>query len=47
MAAAGIRRRVPTPATLPAGEGLSLRVGIDSGPAVAGVIGRTTFGYDL
>ena len=26
---------------------LSLRVGIDSGPVVAGVIGRTKFGYDL
>jgi class 3 adenylate cyclase len=32
---------------LPAAEGLSLRVGIDSGPVVAGVIGRTKFGYDL
>ena len=28
-------------------SGLSLRVGIDSGPVVAGVIGRTKFGYDL
>ena len=36
-----------TLATLPAAAGLSLRVGIDSGPAVAGVIGRTKFGYDL
>jgi adenylate cyclase len=27
--------------------GLNLRVGIDSGPVVAGVIGRTKFGYDL
>jgi guanylate cyclase len=34
-------------AELPAGSGLSLRVGIDSGPVVAGVIGRTKFGYDL
>jgi guanylate cyclase len=34
-------------ADLPAATGLSLRVGIDSGPVVAGVIGRTKFGYDL
>jgi adenylate cyclase len=26
---------------------LSLRVGIDTGPVVAGVIGRSKFGYDL
>jgi guanylate cyclase len=32
---------------LPAADGLSLRVGIDSGPAVAGVIGRSKLGYDL
>jgi guanylate cyclase len=32
---------------LPVVSGLSLRVGIDSGPVVAGVIGRTKFGYDL
>jgi adenylate cyclase len=32
---------------LPAAAGLSLRVGIDSGPVVAGVIGRSKFGYDL
>jgi adenylate cyclase len=32
---------------LPAASGLSLRVGIDSGPVVAGVIGRTKFGYDI
>lgn len=36
-----------TLAALPAADGLSLRVGIDSGPAVAGVIGRSKFGYDL
>jgi guanylate cyclase len=36
-----------TLAALPAGKGLSLRVGIDSGPAVAGVIGRSKLGYDL
>jgi guanylate cyclase len=36
-----------TLATLPAAAGLSLRVGIDSGPAVAGVIGRSKLGYDL
>jgi class 3 adenylate cyclase len=34
-------------AVLPAASDLSLRVGIDSGPVVAGVIGRTKFGYDL
>jgi class 3 adenylate cyclase len=34
-------------AELPAASGLSLRVGIDSGPVIAGVIGRTKFGYDL
>ena len=34
-------------ADLPIASGLSLRVGIDSGPVVAGVIGRTKFGYDL
>jgi adenylate cyclase len=32
---------------LPVASRLSLRVGIDSGPVVAGVIGRTKFGYDL
>ena len=34
-------------AEVPAASGLSLRVGIDSGPVVAGVIGHTKFGYDL
>ena len=34
-------------AELPVASGLSLRVGIDSGPVVAGVIGRTKFSYDL
>ncbi len=34
-------------ANLAVASGLSLRVGIDSGPVVAGVIGRTKFGYDL
>jgi class 3 adenylate cyclase len=34
-------------AELPTASGLSLRIGIDSGPVVAGVIGRTKFGYDL
>jgi guanylate cyclase len=28
-------------------SGLTLRIGIDSGPVVAGVIGRTKFGYDI
>jgi adenylate cyclase len=36
-----------TLAHLPVASDLSLRVGIDSGPVVAGVIGRTKFGYDL
>jgi adenylate cyclase len=34
-------------AELPVAADLSLRVGIDSGPVVAGVIGRTKFGYDV
>jgi len=34
-------------AGLPGASGLSLRIGIDSGPVVAGVIGRSKFGYDL
>jgi guanylate cyclase len=34
-------------AALPGAAGLGLRVGIDSGPVVAGVIGRSKFGYDL
>lgn len=32
---------------IPAAGGLALRIGIDSGPVVAGVIGRSKFGYDL
>ena len=36
-----------TLAELPIASGLGLRIGIDSGPVVAGVIGRTKFGYDL
>jgi class 3 adenylate cyclase len=31
----------------PAGEPLQVRIGIDSGPVVAGVIGRDKFSYDL
>ena len=31
----------------PAGRPLTLRIGIDSGPVVAGVIGRRKFSYDL
>jgi adenylate cyclase len=34
-------------AEIPAAAGLALRIGIDSGPVVAGVIGRSKFGYDL
>jgi adenylate cyclase len=36
-----------TLAELPVASGLNLRAGIDSGPVVAGVIGRTKFGYDV
>ena len=36
-----------TLAALPSAAGFLLRVGIDSGPVVAGVIGRSKFGYDL
>jgi adenylate cyclase len=43
-AALAMRETLPA---LPAAAGLSLRVGIDSGPAVAGVIGRSKLGYDL
>jgi urea transport system substrate-binding protein len=35
--------RLPTPT----GEPLRLRIGIDIGPVVAGVIGRRKFSYDL
>jgi guanylate cyclase len=31
----------------PAGQPLQLRIGVDSGPVVAGVIGRRKFSYDL
>jgi adenylate cyclase len=31
----------------PSGQPLAVRVGIDSGPVVAGVIGRDKFSYDL
>ncbi|MFL6220579.1 MAG: adenylate/guanylate cyclase domain-containing protein, partial [Actinomycetes bacterium] len=33
--------------TDPAGESLAARIGIDTGPVVAGVIGRRKFSYDL
>ena len=36
-----------TLAEIPSAAGLALRIGIDSGPVVAGVIGRSKFGYDL
>jgi len=31
----------------PSGQPLTVRIGIDTGPAVAGVIGRNRFSYDL
>jgi class 3 adenylate cyclase len=31
----------------PAGQPLAVRIGIDTGPVVAGVIGRSKFSYDL
>ena len=31
----------------PSGHPLAVRIGIDTGPVVAGVIGRTKFSYDL
>src|SRR5262249_24594996 len=34
-------------AALPGDDGLSLRIGIDTGPVVAGVIGRKKFSYDM
>ncbi|HZG35171.1 MAG TPA: adenylate/guanylate cyclase domain-containing protein [Gaiellaceae bacterium] len=34
-------------AELPSTPEFELRIGIDSGPVVAGVIGRSKFGYDL
>jgi class 3 adenylate cyclase len=34
-------------ATWPTGEPMSVRIGVASGPVVAGVIGRRKFAYDL
>ena len=42
--ALAMRRRLDE---LPAAAGFRLRVGVDSGPVVAGVIGRSKFSYDL
>jgi adenylate cyclase len=36
-----------TLASLPAASELGIRIGIDSAPVIAGVIGRTKFGYDI
>jgi guanylate cyclase len=40
-------RDVITQIPTPQGEHLQLRIGIDTGPVVAGVIGRRKFSYDL
>ena len=40
-------RDVITQIPTPHGEHLQLRIGIDTGPVVAGVIGRRKFSYDL
>jgi guanylate cyclase len=40
-------RAVITQIPTPRGEHLALRIGIDTGPVVAGVIGRRKFSYDL
>jgi adenylate cyclase len=44
--ALAVREEVPRHLD-PAGQPLAVRVGIDSGPVVAGVIGRRKFSYDL
>jgi class 3 adenylate cyclase len=44
--ALAIRAEVPRHRD-PAGRPLAVRIGIDTGPVVAGVIGRRTFSYDL
>jgi class 3 adenylate cyclase len=44
--ALAIRAEVPRHLD-PAGRPLAVRIGIDTGPVVAGVIGRRTFSYDL
>ena len=43
IAMCGAISQVPTPS----GEPLRLRIGVDSGPVVAGVIGRHKFSYDV
>jgi guanylate cyclase len=40
-------REVITEIQAPGGQHLQLRIGVDSGPVVAGVIGRRKFSYDL
>jgi class 3 adenylate cyclase len=45
--ALALRDEVARLATLPGQEWLAIRIGIDSGPVIAGVIGRRKFIYDL
>jgi adenylate cyclase len=44
--ALAVREEVPRHRD-PAGRPLAVRIGIDTGPVVAGVIGRRKFSYDL